>query len=141
VQRLDAFIDDFLVRHIARPDRQVGLLIDRLAFADQTPDGRFGIGGPQQRTIGTALHPAQDGIGIRLEPDRDGLVADAIAGLLAHEGPAAGSQHGRTAVEKPCDHPRLAISKIRLATGIENVGDRHARRRLDFGIGVEERQP
>ena len=141
MQRLDAFIDDLFVRHVARPDREIGALIDRLALLDQAPDGGGGIGGLQQRTVGAALHPAHDDIGIGLEPDRDRLVADAAAGLLAHEGAAAGREHGRTAVEQPRDHPRLAVPEMRLAMGFENVRDRHAGRRLDLGIGVEKRQP
>ena len=141
VQGLDTFIDDLFVRHVARPDRDVGVLIDRLALLDQAPDGGGGIGGLQQRAVGAPLHPLHDDIGIGLEPDRDRLVADTVAGLLAHEGAAAGRQHRRAAVEQPRDHPRLAVPEMRLAMGLEDIRDRHAGRRLDLGIGVEKRQP
>src|SRR6266852_7696346 len=102
------------------------MLIDRFALLDQTPDGRGGIGGLQQRAVGTAPHPAHDDIGIRLEPDRDRFVANTITGLLAHEGAAAGREHGGAAVEQPRNHPRLAVPEIRLAMGFENVRYRHA---------------
>ena len=69
------------------------------------------------------------------------LSLDAAAGLLAHEGAAAGGEHRRPAVEQPRDHPRLAIPEMRLAMGFENVRYRHAGRRLDLGIGIEKRQP
>ena len=141
MQGVDAFVDDFFVRHVARPDRQVGLLINRLAFPDQALDGRGRIGGLQQRTVGAALDPAHDDVGIGLEPDRNRLVADAVAGLLAHERAAAGRQHAGPAIEQPRDHPRLAVPEMRLAMGLENVRDRHPGRGLDLGIGVEKRQP
>src|SRR5204862_7441747 len=82
-QRLEAFIDDPVVRHVARQQGYIGVLIDRLALAEQAVDGAFGIGGLQQRTVGTPPHPAHDHFGIGLEPDRDRLVADAAARVLA----------------------------------------------------------
>ena len=139
-QRLDAFIDDLFVRHVARQHHDVGAPIDRLALAEQAVDGAFGIGGLQQRPVGAPPHPAHDHLGIGLEPDRDRLVADTVARLLAHEGAAAGRDHRRAAVEQPRDHPRLAVAEMRLAMGLENVGDRHARRGLDLGIGIDKGQ-
>ena len=141
VQGVDAFVYDFFMRHVARPDRQIGSLIDRRAFLDQTLNGRGRIGGLQQRAIGPALHPLHDDIGIGLEPDRDRPGMDAMTGLLAHEGAAAGRDHAGAAIEQPRDHPRLAVPKMRLAMGLENVRYRHPGRRLDLQIGVEKRQP
>jgi hypothetical protein len=54
VERLDAFLDDLFVRHVARPDRDIGVLIDRLALTKQAVDGGGGIGGLQQRPVGAA---------------------------------------------------------------------------------------
>src|SRR5947207_1273767 len=121
VQGIDAFIDDFVVRHLARPDRNVCVLIDRLAFPDQPPDSGGGIGGLQQRAIGAALHPLHDGICVGLEPDRDRLARDTAAGLFTHESAAAGSQHGWTAIEQASDHPRLAIPEMPLAVVVKYI--------------------
>ena len=121
MQGVDAFIDDLLVRDVARPDRDIGVLIDRFALLDQAPDGRGGIGGLQQRAVGAALDAPQDGVGVGLEPDRNRLGADAVAGFLAHEGAAAGGEHAGTAVEQPRDHARLAVAEMRLAMGLEDI--------------------
>jgi len=129
------------VRHLARPDREVGGLVERLAFADQALDGRGRIRGLQQRPVRAAPDPAHDGVDIGLEPDRDGLAANAVAGFLAQESAAAGREYIWAAVEQPRDHPRFAVPEMRLAMGFENIRDRHARGRLDLGIGVEKRQP
>ena len=122
-------------------DRQVGGPVDRLARFEQTADGRDRILGLQQRPVGAALDALHDDVDIRLEPDRDRLVADAVAGLLAHEGAAAGGDHGRAAIEQPRDHPRLAVAEIRLAMGREDFRNGHTGMgRLDLDIGVEKRQ-
>ena len=39
-QGLDTFVDDPVVWHVARGNRQVGVLIDRLALLEQAADGR-----------------------------------------------------------------------------------------------------
>ena len=139
-QGIDAFVDDAVVRHVARGDREIGAPVDRLARFEQAADGRCRVRGLQQRPVGAAPDALHDHVDVGLEPDRDRLVADAVAGLLAHEGAAAGGDHGRAAVEQPRDHPRLAIPEIRLAMGFENIRDRHAGRRLDLDIGIEKRQ-
>ena len=141
MQSVDTLVDDFFMRHLARPDREVSSLIKRLAFGDQTFNCRSRIRGLQQRAIGAALDPAHDGVDIRLEPDRDRPEADPVAGFLAQESTAAGRKHACSAVEQPRDHPRLAIPEMRLAMGFENIGNRHPGGGLDLGIGVEKRQP
>ncbi len=120
---------------------KISMLINRLAFTEQTPDGRFGVRRLQQRAVGAALDPAHDDLGIGLEPDRDRLVANPISGFLAHERAAAGRDYAWAVVEQSRDHPRLAVPEIRLAASLENIRDRHACRGLDFGIGVQKRQP
>ena len=87
------------------------------------------------------LHPRMITSTSALSQIETALSRDAVAGFLAHEGAAAGGDHRRAVVEQACDHPRLAIPKMRLAMGLKNVRDRHPGRRLDLGIGVEERQP
>src|SRR5437763_16415815 len=89
VEGIETFLDDLFVRHVARPDGQVGVLVDRLAFGEKALDGRSRIGGLQQWTVSPALDAAQDDIGIRLEPDRNPLVLDTATGLPTHERAAA----------------------------------------------------
>jgi hypothetical protein len=112
MQRRHAFIDDLLMWHVARGDRQVGISIGRLALADQPGDGRLGVRGLQQRTVGTAPDPPHDHVGIRLEPNRHRFVMDPAARLFTHERTATGGKHRWSAFQKPRNHPRLAISEM-----------------------------
>ena len=123
VQGVQAFVDDPVMRNIARQDREIGALIDRLARFEQTANGRSRILGLQQRPVGAPPDALHDHLGIRLEPDRDGLVADPLAGLRAHEGAAAGGDDGRAAVEQPGNHADFAIPEICLATGLKDFRD------------------
>src|SRR5260370_1299922 len=105
-------------------------------------DGGFRVLGLQRRPVGAALHALNEDIRIRLQPDRSGLAANAMAGLFAHEGAAAGGQHGGTAVEQPRDHPRLAVPEIRLAVSRENLRNGHAgMSQLDFPLRPEKPPP
>ena len=62
------------------------------------------------------------------------------AGLLVHEGAAAGRQDHRSFLEKARDDAAFAVAKMGLAVDGENVGDRHAGGGLDLVIGIAERQ-
>src|SRR5258708_19351439 len=105
VKRGDAFFDNFFVRHVARRDREVGPLVDRMTLLDKTPDGRGGIPRLQQRTIGPAHHPPHDDVRIPPEPDRHRPVPDTVAGVLAHERPAPGRPHAPAPLPPPPTHP------------------------------------
>ena len=140
MEGVDTFIDDFLVRHVARRDRKIGEPVKRATLGDQPFDGRGRIGGLQQRPVGAALDALQNYIAVGLKPDRDRLVVNPAPRFLAHAGSAAGGDDARTTLQQPRDHPRLAIAEIRLAMLRENLGHRQARMRdFDFMIGVEKR--
>src|SRR6202000_704691 len=94
--------------------------------------------GLQQRSVGAAFDPAQDHVGVSLEPDRNGLAMDALAGLVAHHGAAARRDPAGTAIEQTRDPPRLAVPEIWLAIGLENVRDRHAVCGLDLGVRIDK---
>ena len=138
VKEVDTLIDDLFVRHVARGNRDVCELVDGLALGDKTPDCRGRICGLQQRPIGAAPDPAQDHLGIRLEPDGDRPLADTRARLLAQHGAAAGREHNRRSTQQPRDHPRLAVAEMRLAVGFENFGNRHSGGEFNLGVGVDE---
>src|SRR5438874_13365489 len=75
---------------------------------------------------------------IGVEPDRNSLGRDTLAGVRVHEGAAAGSQHLRTALKQTQDHTRFAGAKIGLAMNGEYLRDRHAGGLFDFGVGVHK---
>ena len=62
------------------------------------------------------------------------------AGLLVHEGAAAGGEHDRPLLQQAGDHPALAVAEMVLAVDGEDLRDRHAGRGLDLVIGIAERQ-
>src|SRR5258705_13954067 len=74
-QGLDAFLDDAVVRNVARQYRQVRVLIDRLALAEQAGDGRFGGGGLAQGGGGAAPGAGHYEGGGRPQPDPDRIWA------------------------------------------------------------------
>ena len=132
-------IDDGFVRHVARLHREVGLRIDRLALFEQPPQRFRRIGALEQRTVAAAFDPAVEHVDRGAKPHRDSLQANRIAGIGAHERPAAGGQHLRTALQQPRDDARLAGAEIRFAVGGEDFGDGHAGMGLlDLGVGVDE---
>ncbi len=60
------------------------------------------------------------------------------ARIGVHEGAAAGGKDDGAFLQQAADHPRLALAKVGLAMDGENVGDRHAGRRLDLGVRILE---
>ena len=62
------------------------------------------------------------------------------AGLVVHEGAAAGGEHDRPFLQQAGDHPALAVAKMVLAVDGEDFGDRHAGCGLDLVISIAERQ-
>src|SRR5690606_5457048 len=78
---------------------------------------------------------------IRPQPHRDATFRDPGAGFGIHEGSAAGCKDDRPFLQEACDDAPLAVPEMLLAVNGEDVGDRHARRRLDLVIGVAEGQP
>ena len=64
------------------------------------------------------------------------LIASRVSGFMT--APAAGRQDLRAAIEQAGNHTGLAAAEIGLAMAGENVGNAHAGRLLDLGIGIDE---
>ena len=138
---IENLLDNDLVQHFARLDRDVGLRVNRIAHIHQLLQRRGRIGGFQHRAIGAALDAFHQHVELGLEPDRDGLGADERTRIGIHIGAAAGRQHLRSAVEQARDHARLAGAELGLAARLENIRDRHAGRFFDLGVGIDKGQP
>ena len=125
---------------IAAIDDHVGLGVDRIAHIDQPLEDLRGIAVRQQRAVVAAGDAAQQRRPAGSAARRHRLLARDRPRLGVHEGAAAERQHQRVAGQQPADHPALAGAEVALAIAGEQFGDGAARRQLDLGIGVAERQ-
>ncbi|VVT10435.1 hypothetical protein SPHINGO361_120583 [Sphingomonas sp. EC-HK361] len=80
-------------------------------------------------------------LGRGIEPDRQCLGKNERAGFVVDERAATGRDDLWHAVHQPRDHAALAITEIGFVEAVENLGDGHARRRLDLVIGIDEGKP
>src|SRR5579884_143124 len=129
----DDFVDDGVVRLLARVHDDVGLRIDRLALRQQLLDL---VG---ERTIATAFGPLDEHVEVGFEPYRNAFDMDEVARVLVDDRPTSGRQYLRAVFQEPRDHARLARAKIRLPVFGEDFGDGHAGRTLDLGVRVDKR--
>ncbi|NRP76071.1 hypothetical protein ILFOPFJJ_06995 [Ensifer psoraleae] len=141
VQRGHAFIRLILMRPVARGNREIGSLKDRLALSDQLCDGRLWVGGLQQPAASPALVAPHYHVRIRLEPDRDCLVMNQGTGLIMDERIRTGREHRGTLFERTRDHLRLEVPEMLLAMGLTELPYRRAGFCPDRVIGIDEVQP
>ena len=141
LERADRVVDHRVVRAVARDHRHVGTSVDWVAPLHQGAQRAFWIVGLQQWAVGAATHAAPQHVEIGLEPDRDRRGDDAGPGLLVEIGAAARSDHPRPLRQQSSHHPALAVAERGLAVLGEDVGDGHAGRPLDLGVGIDELEP
>ena len=140
-ERADRIVDDGVVRAVARDHRHVGASVDGIAPLHQVAQRAFRVVGLEKRTVRAAAHAAPQHLEVGLEPDRDRRRDDAGPRLVVEIGAAASGDHPRPFRQQPGHDPALAVAEIGLAVLGEDVGDRHAGRPLDLGIGVDELEP
>ena len=137
----DDLVDDRLVRHVARFDRDVGLGIDRIALVDQPPQRLDRIGVLEQRPVVAALDAARSARRAVARSQTEmplARIAARVSGFMKAPPPVAstcGPPSSSRAITR-----RLAGAEIRLAVGGEDLRDRHAGGLLDLGVGIDERQ-
>ena len=78
--------------HVAAFDRYIGRGIDGIALVHQFLHDGLGILGLQQGTVGAFHHAFHEQRQIGLQPDRNAMGLNALAGFLVDEGAAAGRQ-------------------------------------------------
>ena len=141
MQRFQRILDHHVLRNIARFDADIRKLVDRPSRLQQAAQGFFRIRRLQQRAVVLAAHALQQGLEIRVEPDRDAALGDPLARARIEKGAAAGGEHDLSAVQQPHDDTALAVAEIALAMLCEDFGNSHtAGRGDDFGVGVDECQ-
>ena len=118
----------------------VGLGVDRIPHFHQPLENVRGIAVGQQRAVVAAGAPAQQRRQRAAQPNRHSRVAHDRPRLGIHEGTAAERQHQRIAGEQPVNDPAFAGTEVALAIAGEQFRDRAARRQLDLGVGIAERQ-
>ena len=89
----------------------------------------------------TAADALDQHVEIGIEPNRNTLGRNALAGDRIHKGATAGRQHLRTALQQTRNDTRFAGAKIRLPVQGKNIRNRHPGRLFDFGIGIHKRDP
>ena len=140
VEQREDFVDDGIVRPVARRDGEIGERIDRIALLDQPLQGQFGIGMPEQRAVGALAHAPRQDLEIGLQPDRDGMFGDRFAGRGQHIGAAARGHHLLPAGQQAGDDLPFALPELGFAVLGENIRDRHSGGGFDFAVGVGEGQ-
>ena len=140
LQRIQDFLDDRLMRRIARLDRHVGLGIDGITVVDQAAHGAFGIGGLQQRPRRALADPAHQHLELRLEPDRHGVSANQFTGMGIDEGAAAGGDDALALPDQTRQNAPFAVAEIGFSVRGENLGYGQTMGGFDFMIGIDERQ-
>src|SRR5690606_6126929 len=140
VERFQDAIDGLAVRAGIAHDLYRRLRIGGFALDLEPGDDLGGIAVAQQRTGVLARHAFDQGRDVAVEPDRDTLAVDQLAGVRLHEGAAAGRDDARSAVEQPCNHAPLAVAEVRFAEALEDFRDGHLRGLLDLLVGVSEGQ-
>ncbi len=73
----------------------------------------------QRKAFARQLEQTKQRFDVGFEPDRDGFLLDACAGVGVHERAAAGRDHLRSAFEEPRDHLLLALAELFFALGLK----------------------
>ena len=95
----------------------------------------------QQGPVIAARYPLQEYIDIRLEPDRNARLPHVVAGFTIDEGPAAGRDYPRFALEEARNNTALAVAKRLFAVAREYFLDRAIGCRFDFVIRIDKPHP
>ena len=132
--------DHRIVGAVERFDGEIGEGVGRGPLLEQPAQGLFRIGRLQERSVGLLAHAGEQNFETRLQPDRDAMSCDVLAGRRIHERAAAGREHQGPAIEQAGDHLALALTEIELAETLEDLGNGQLRAGFDFGVGVDERQ-
>ena len=133
-------VDNRIVGGVNRFDSEIGERIGRRALFQQPTQRHFWVGGLQQRPIGLLAHPGKQNVKTRLQPNRETMPGNIVAGGRIHERAAAGRQDQRSAFEQAGDHLALALPEISLAEPLEDLGNGQLGAGFDLRIGVDERQ-
>ena len=141
VERLQDRVDGRFVRRVMAWHTDRCQRVDRVADLGQLVERLARIAAAQQRAGVAPPDPVGEHRGIGIEPDRQRRFEDQRARLVVDEGAAAGRDHLGRAVDQPGDHAALPVAEMRLAEALEDIGDRHAGRRLDLLIGIDKGQP
>lgn len=93
----------------------------------------------EQWPVVSPLDPLGQRVDRCIDPDRFCAGEDQFASLGMHERPAACRNDLGPTIDQPRNHSALSVAKLFLAKTFEDFRDRHARRRLDLMIGINER--
>src|ERR1700730_5504235 len=92
-------IDDFLMRHVARFDGEIGQSIDRITLLDQLAHDLGRISCLQKRSIMPTPDAPHEHIEFSVKPNRDSLGSDGGTGIGIHEGTATRRQNLRSVLQ------------------------------------------
>lgn len=121
-------------------DMDVGGCIKWFAFAHEPHQGFSWVVILEKGTCISPRRPLQDGLHIRLDPDRNREIGDQRPGFrIGHRAAARGEHMGR-AFEQTLDDPGFSLPEALLAMGGEQIGNAHPGGFLDFLIRVEKGQ-
>src|SRR3990170_8181739 len=107
-QRSDHFVDNRLMRLLARLHRNICRGVKRLALRQEGLDLR------SERALGAPLGAPEQHIEIGLEPHRNAFCCDQSARIGVHHSPSTGRQHLWASFEQPRNHPCLTLAELRL---------------------------
>ena len=134
------FINNDVMRHVARLDRQIRFGIIGAAIIQKALERGFGILRVQHGPIGALAHTPQQDIDIGFEPDRHGFFSNALSGLLGLKRAAARGDHHLLVIEQAGNNPPFAFAELFFAMLGKNFGNGHAGRRFNGVIGVRKIQ-
>ena len=124
--------------HIPAFDCYIGRGIDGIALVHQLLHDSFRILGLKQGTIGAFHHAFHEQRQIGLEPDRNAMGMNALAGFFVDKGATSGRQDLRAVFNQARDYAALAFAKIGLTMIVKNFGDGLVGGNLDFMVGIDK---
>lgn len=122
-----------------------GNVYRRLPVIGIAPFGQFGeylqgIASAQQGAGVASLDAFGQHGGFGIEPDRQRRTQDQPPGIVIDKSTAAGCDHFAPSVDQPRDDTAFAVTEMRFAEAIENIGHAHPGGEFDFVIGIDEGQ-